>query len=62
VNDSLVTPVPSSEYPTKAVRPEYSVLAHTFTIAANEAPMREWKKALLDFLPLIEEAVLQEDN
>jgi len=37
-------------------------LAHTTTIAASEAPMREWEKALLDSLPLIEEAVSQEDN
>lgn len=41
-----IHPVPSSEYPTKATRPTYSVLDLTkFTTATDQAP-RHWRDAL----------------
>jgi len=42
----LVSAVPSTEYPTKAVRPSFSVLDHNKTIANNVSEMRPWADAL----------------
>lgn len=42
----LVSPVPSTEYPTKATRPSFSVLGHNKTIANNIPEMRTWADAL----------------
>ena len=39
------TPCTSEEFPRKARRPKYSVLANTKT-----APMRHWRDALADYL------------
>jgi dTDP-4-dehydrorhamnose reductase len=50
---SLVTPVSSGEYPTRAVRPTYSVLDHGNTVRAHLAPMRPWLEALVDEMPHI---------
>jgi len=50
---SLVTAVPSSEYPTKATRPSYSVLSHANTVRAHVAPMRPWLEALTEAMPHI---------
>ena len=50
---SLVTPVTSSEYPTRAVRPAYSVLDHGNTVRAHLAPMRPWLEALEVEMPHI---------
>lgn len=56
----LVAAVPSSEYPTKATRPSYSVLAHTNTERAHVAPMRPWLEALTEAMPTIMASVNQE--
>lgn len=53
----LVTPVPTSEYPTKAVRPSYSVLGHDRTRAAGIAEMREWSLAVKEAIPRVRAAV-----
>lgn len=50
---SLVTPVPSSEYPTKATRPAYSVLGHANTKNVGVAEMRPWLEALTLAIPEI---------
>lgn len=42
---ATITPVPSSEYPTTASRPRWSVLQ-----ADSQAPMRHWRTALTDYL------------
>lgn len=60
VDLNLVTAVPTSEYPTKAKRPQYSVLAHTATLRTSTAPMRDWKSALRESLPAVRESVEME--
>jgi dTDP-4-dehydrorhamnose reductase len=62
VDTSLVTPVPTSEYPTRAVRPQYSVLSHTRTTDLGLQEMNDWKTALLIALPTIKEQILKEDQ
>lgn len=48
--DCTVEPVPSSAYPTKAVRPVYSVLdLSKFTQATGETP-RHWRDALKEYV------------
>jgi dTDP-4-dehydrorhamnose reductase len=60
VDTSLVSPVPTSEYPTKAVRPQYSVLSHARTIESGIEVMRNWKHALLESLPDIMKIISEE--
>ena len=60
VDTSLVSPVPTSEYPTKAVRPQYSVLGHAHTINCGVAEMRNWKIALQESLPNIVNVISEE--
>jgi dTDP-4-dehydrorhamnose reductase len=62
VDTSLVTPVPTSEYPTRAVRPQYSVLSHTHTTELGLQEMTSWKTALLIALPIIKEQIMKEDQ
>ena len=57
----LVTPVPSSEYPTRAIRPSNSVLGHERTVAARLPEMRPWEEAATHSVPSIVEALSQED-
>jgi dTDP-4-dehydrorhamnose reductase len=57
---SLVTPVDSSAYPTKARRPSNSVLGHKHTISLGIAEMRPWSDALLESLPEISELIKEE--
>jgi len=59
---SLVTPVPTSEYPTRAVRPKYSVLSHTHTTDLGLEEMTSWKSALINSLPAIKQQILKEDQ
>ena len=59
---SLVTPVPTSEYPTQAVRPQYSVLSHSQTCNLGLDEMINWKSALLNTLPTIKQEILKEDQ
>ena len=60
VDTSLVSPVPTSEYPTKAVRPQYSVLGHAHTLDCGVAEMRNWKSALKESLPDITKIISEE--
>ena len=60
VDTSLVSPVPTSEYPTKAVRPQYSVLDHAHTIDCGMAEMQNWKTALRESLPNIVKVISEE--
>ena len=60
VDTSLVSPVPTSEYPTKAVRPQYSVLGHAHTIDCGVAEMQNWKTALQESLPKIVKVISEE--
>ena len=60
VDTSLVSPVPTSEYPTKAVRPQYSVLGHAHTIDCGVAEMQNWKTALQESLPNIVNVISEE--
>lgn len=62
VDTSLVTPVPTSEYPTRAVRPQYSVLSHSRTSNLELQEMTDWKMALLNALPTIKQQILKEDQ
>ena len=60
VDTSLVSPVPTSEYPTKAVRPQYSVLGHAHTIDSGVTEMQNWKTALNKSLPNIVKTISEE--
>jgi dTDP-4-dehydrorhamnose reductase len=60
VDTSLVSPVPTSEYPTKAVRPQYSVLSHAHTIDCGIEEMRNWQSALRESLPEIAKLIGEE--
>jgi dTDP-4-dehydrorhamnose reductase len=53
----LVTPVPSSEYPTKATRPSYSVLSHEQTLHNNVSEMQPWNGALRQNMPDIRHVI-----
>lgn len=57
---SLVSPVTSAEFPTKAKRPSYSVLDHTELIGSSITEMREWLPALRDEIPHIMQHVTSE--
>jgi dTDP-4-dehydrorhamnose reductase len=57
---SLVSPVPTSEYPTRATRPAYSVLGHATTHQLGINAMRPWKDALTESLPHIVATIEQE--
>jgi dTDP-4-dehydrorhamnose reductase len=62
VATSLVAPVPTTEYPTKAVRPKYSVLSHSHTAEVNIPQMQDWKMALKNSIPLIAQSISEETN
>ena len=57
---NLVTPVPTSEYPTPAVRPTWSVLGHERTSEAGLPEMADWKSALSVEMPHIIAALAEE--
>jgi len=60
VSTSLVSPVDSSAYPTKARRPNNSVLGHQRTISLGIPEMRSWSDALAESLPEITELLSKE--
>jgi dTDP-4-dehydrorhamnose reductase len=45
-----VTPVPSSEFPMKAKRPNYSVLDNAHLRAIGAPPMMHWREALAEYI------------
>ena len=57
---SLVTPVPTSEYPTPAIRPTWSVLGHARTSEVGLPEMADWKSALSNEMPHIVAALTEE--
>ena len=59
---SLVSPVPTSEYPTKAIRPQYSVLGHSRTRSFGVVEMQDWKSALHESVSSITATILNEDS
>ena len=56
----LVTPVTSSEFPTRAPRPTYSVLGHKAFQNNGLSEMRDWKLALQSEVKAIKASVLKE--
>lgn len=61
-NLDLVTPVPGTEYPTRAIRPSYSVLGHGRTHSAGLTEMRDWRIALADAMPAIAQRLKVEEQ
>lgn len=59
-NVSLVTPVPTAEFPTKAKRPSYSVLDHSELAGTSIDKKRDWKSALRDEISYIQKYVTSE--
>ncbi len=62
VDTLLVTPVPTAEYRTRAVRPQYSVLSHNHTTDVGLQEMTDWKTALMNALPIIKQHILKEEQ
>ena len=60
VSTSLVSPVDSSAYPTKARRPRNSVLGHQRTLSLGIPEMRTWWEALSASLPEISDLLKKE--
>ena len=58
----LVNAVPSTEYPTKATRPSFSVLGHNNTIASNIPEMRPWVDALRNNMDDIRKVIEAENS
>ncbi len=56
----LVTPVASDKFPTKALRPKYSVLSHDSFRKSELIGMRDWQSALSDVIEEIRDAVEKE--
>lgn len=54
---SLVSATDSSNYPTRATRPRYSVLSHARTLANGIEEMRPWRDALADSIDAVRDAV-----
>jgi dTDP-4-dehydrorhamnose reductase len=59
-NVSLVSPVPSAEFPTRAKRPSYSVLDHSELMGTSIDKMRDWQSALRDEISHIQQHVTSE--
>lgn len=60
VDTSLVSPVPSSDFPTKAKRPSFSVLDHSELEGTSLSEMREWREALAEEISEIKNSVVRE--
>jgi dTDP-4-dehydrorhamnose reductase len=48
-----VTPIATADYPTPARRPAYSVLDNARWRALGHPPLRDWRAALAEFVPLL---------
>lgn len=59
---ALVSTTDTANYPTRAKRPKYSVLAHGRTIAAGLPEMRPWEDALAASIGAIKDAVRSEQT
>lgn len=59
---TLVHPTDSASYPTRAVRPAYSVLDHSGFAGTGVSPMRHWRDALLEVIGDITEQVRHESQ
>jgi dTDP-4-dehydrorhamnose reductase len=55
-----VIPITSQEFPSKVVRPSYSVLDHSSWSKVGLQPMRDWREALKEVFPSIRSAVEEE--
>jgi len=55
-----VIPVTSQEFPSKVLRPSYSVLDHSSWSKVGLQPMRDWREALREVFPSIRNAVEKE--
>lgn len=62
VDTSLVSPTDTNSFPTKAVRPKYSVLSHGRTTANGIEEMRPWDDALAASIDPIRNAVRSEQQ
>ncbi|HEV3232256.1 MAG TPA: dTDP-4-dehydrorhamnose reductase [Candidatus Dormibacteraeota bacterium] len=51
--DTRVLPIATAEYPTPARRPAYSVLDNARWRALGWTPLRPWREALAEFVPLL---------
>jgi dTDP-4-dehydrorhamnose reductase len=56
-----IVPVSSNEFPRTAKRPQYSVLSHDEWAKTSVKPMRDWRIALEDAMPLIISRVKAEE-
>lgn len=57
-----VIPVTSQEFPSKVLRPSYSVLDHSSWSKVGLQPMRDWREALREVFPSIRNVVEKELN
>ena len=57
-----VIPVTSQEFPSKVLRPSYSVLDHSSWSKVGLQPMSDWREALREVYPAIRNAVEKELN
>ena len=55
-----VIPVTTQEFPSKVLRPSYSVLDHSSWSKVGLQPMSDWRKALREVFPAIRNAVEKE--
>jgi len=55
-----VIPVTTQEFPSKVLRPSYSVLDHSGWSKVGLQPMRDWREALREVFPAIRNAVEKE--
>lgn len=60
VDEELVSPISTAEFPTKAVRPKYSVLSNSENAKNGLPPMQNWTTSLGGMIDLIRLRVIEE--
>jgi dTDP-4-dehydrorhamnose reductase len=60
VNEELVSPISTAEFPTKAVRPKYSVLSNSENAKNGLPTMQNWTASLGGIIDLIRLRVIEE--